>query len=108
MFFKKATKCDEIFTIDLTLLYISVKSKVKISSIFVAFLKNKNFTDLWKILNCIKLILGDQGNYLDSYTISLESFRSFRGPLFRKPVTGQDFFCCFLQQTGSRIELEYM
>ena len=24
------------------------------------------------------------------YTISLESFRSFRGPLFRKPVTGQE------------------
>ena len=32
---------------------------------------------------------------------SLESFRSFRGPQFCKPVTGQDFFCCFLQQTGS-------
>jgi len=28
----------------------------------------------------------------DSYTISLESFRSFRGPLFRKPVTGQELF----------------
>ena len=35
-----------------------------------------------KILNGIKLILDDQGNQLDSYTISLESFRSFRGPLF--------------------------
>ena len=29
---------------------------------------------------------------LDSYTISLESFRSFRCPLFRKPVTGQELF----------------
>ena len=29
-------------------------------------------------------------------------FRFFRGPIFRKPVTGQElFFCCFLQQTGS-------
>ena len=36
---------------------------------------------------------------LDSYTISLELFKSFRGPLFRKPGTS---FCCFLHQTGSR------
>ena len=42
MFSKKATKMDEIFTIDLTLC-ISVKSAVKISSIFVAFLENTNF-----------------------------------------------------------------
>ena len=50
-------------------------------------------TGLWntgplKILSSIKLILNDQGNNLDSYAISLESFRSIRGPLFRKPVTG--------------------
>ena len=45
-----------------------------------------------QILNSIKLILDDQGNHLDSYTISLESFRSFKGPLFRKPVTGQELF----------------
>ena len=63
-------------------------------------------TGLWnrgplKILNGIKLILDDQGNHLDSYTISFESFRYFRGPLFHKPVTGQELvFCCFLQQTG--------
>ena len=43
-------------------------------------------------MNGIKLILDDKGNHLDSYTISLESFRSFRGPLFRKPVTGQELF----------------
>ena len=54
-------------------------------------------TGLWnrgplKILNGIELILDDQGNHLDSYTISLKSFRSFRGPLFRKPVTGQELF----------------
>ena len=36
--------------------------------------------------------MDDQGNHLDSYTISLKSFRSFRGPLFRKPVTGQELF----------------
>ena len=29
---------------------------------------------------------------MDSYTFSLESFRSFRGPLIRKPVTGQELF----------------
>ena len=45
-----------------------------------------------KILNGIKLTLNDQGNHLDSYTMSLESFRSFRGPLFHKPVIGQELF----------------
>ena len=45
MFSKKATKIDEIFTVDLTL--CSVKSTVKISSIFVAFLENMNFTRNW-------------------------------------------------------------
>ena len=50
-----------------------------------------------KILNGINLILDDQGiNHLDSYTISLESIRSFRGLLFCKPVTGQEFFLLFL------------
>ena len=34
--------------------------------------------------------------YLDSNAISLESFRSFRGPLFRKLVTGQKLFLLFL------------
>ena len=38
----KATKIDEIFTVDLTLCN-SVKSTVKILSIFVAFLENVNF-----------------------------------------------------------------
>ena len=52
-------------------------------------------TGLWnrgplEILNGIKFILDDQGNHLDSYTISLESFRFFRVPLFLKTVTGQD------------------
>ena len=62
---------------------VSVKLSVKISSIFVAFLENTNFT---------KLILDDHGNNLDSFRISLESFRSFRGPLLHKPVTGQELF----------------
>ena len=38
VFSKKATKIDEIFTVDLT-----VKLMVKISSFFVAFLENMNF-----------------------------------------------------------------
>ena len=38
----KATKIDEIFTVDLTFCS-SVKSTVKILSIFVAFLENVNF-----------------------------------------------------------------
>ena len=41
-----------------------------------------------KILNGVKLILDDQGNHLDSYTIRLESFR--------KPVTGQELYLLFL------------
>ena len=58
-------------------------------------------TGLWnrgplKILSGIKLILDGQGNHLDSHKISLKSFKSFRGPLFRKPVTGQEpFFAVF-------------
>ena len=47
------------------------------------------------ILKGKKLILDDQGNHLDSYTINLESFRSFRGPLFCK-LTGQELFLLFL------------
>ena len=41
VFSKKATKIDEIFTVDLTV--CSVKSPVKIFSNFVAFLENTNF-----------------------------------------------------------------
>ena len=43
-----------------------------------------------KVLNCTKLVLDDLGN--NSFNISLESFRSFRGPLLHKPVTGQELF----------------
>ena len=59
--------------------------------------------NLWRFWNNgIKLIPDDQGNHLDSYAISLESFRSFRGPQFRKPVTGQElFFWLFL--TANRL-----
>ena len=42
--------------------------------------------------NGVKLTLDDQENHFDPYTISLESFRSFGGPLIRKPVTGQELF----------------
>ena len=45
-----------------------------------------------KVLNGTKLILDDQDNHLDSFRINLESFKSFRGPLFYKPVTGQVLF----------------
>ena len=43
MFSKKATKIDEIFTLDLK--PINVKTTVKIVSKFVAFLENINFND---------------------------------------------------------------
>ena len=42
MFSKKATKIDEIFTVDLTL--HNVKSTMKLSSFFVAFSENKTWT----------------------------------------------------------------
>ena len=45
-----------------------------------------------KVLNGTKVILDDYGNSLDSFRINLESFRSFKGPLFHKPVTGQELF----------------
>ena len=44
MFSKKVTKIDKIFTINLTLTIVNVKSTVKISSFFMAFLENMNFT----------------------------------------------------------------
>ena len=40
-----------------------------------------------KVLNGTKLILEGHGNNLDSFRISLESFRSFRCPLLPKPVS---------------------
>ena len=44
MFSKKATKIDQIFTVDLTLTtYIFVESTGKILLIFVTFLENMNF-----------------------------------------------------------------
>ena len=51
-----ATKIDEIFTADLTL---TVKSMVKILSIFVAFLKNMNFNGQ-NLVNVVKegLLIG--------------------------------------------------
>ena len=45
-----------------------------------------------KVLNGTKLNLDDHGNNLESFRISLESFRSFRSPLLYKPVTGQELF----------------
>ena len=45
-----------------------------------------------KVLNGTKLIIDDHGNNLDSFRISLKSFRFFRGPLLLKPVTGQELF----------------
>ena len=54
MFSKKATKIDEIFTVDWI-----VKLTVKILSIFVAFLENMNFTITYFYSNfsCLLIIL---------------------------------------------------
>ena len=52
-----------------------------------------------KVLNGTKLILDDDGNNLDSFRISLESFRSFRGALLLKPVTVvRIYFLLFLTE----------
>ena len=42
-FSEKATKINEIFTVDLAFTTLNVKFMVKISSIFVAFLEKMNF-----------------------------------------------------------------
>ena len=68
--------------------------------------RQKAVTGLWnkgplKVLNVTKLILDDHGNNLDSFRISLESFRSFRGPLLHKSGTGQELFLPFL--TANRL-----
>jgi hypothetical protein len=61
-------------------------------------------TGLWnrgplKVLNGFLLVLDDQG---DSFRISLESIRSYRGPLFHKPVTGLTlFFATWYKKPGS-------
>ena len=52
-----------------------LQEKAKNSSWTVIDLENK---DSLKYLNGAKLILDDHGNNLDSFTISLDSFRSFR------------------------------
>ena len=43
MISQKATKIDEIFTVDLTLCIVNDKSMTKILSILVAFLESMNF-----------------------------------------------------------------
>ena len=53
-----------------------------------------------KVLNGTKLILDDHGNNLDSFRISLESFRFFRDPLLHKPVTNFIFLQVELKVVG--------
>ena len=52
--------------------------------------------DPLKVLNGTKLILDYHGNNLDSFRIVLESFRSFKGLLLHKPVSGQELFFAVL------------
>ena len=68
---------------------VCCKKRKKNSSWPVTGLENK---DPLKVLNGTKLILDDQGKNLNSFRISLESFRFFIGPLLLKPVTGQELF----------------
>ena len=55
--------------------------------------------------NDSKLIVYESTWFSWSSRINFIPFRIFRGPLFRKPVTGQEPFCCLLQQTSSKILL---
>ena len=48
--------------------------------------------------------MNDQGNHLDSSTVSLKSYRSFKGPLFRKPVT--NWSGTFFKVSYSNLALE--
>ena len=43
-----------------------------------------------KVINGTKLILDDHMIHFDSFRICFESFRSFRGTLFPKPVVGHE------------------
>ena len=52
-------------------------------------------------LNDIKLILNNLGSHSYSFRTNLVSFRTFRRPLFPKPVSWQVLFCHFLQQSSS-------
>ena len=54
-----------------------------------------------KVLDGAKLILDDHGNNLNSF--SLDSFRSFRGPLLYKPVTGQELSFAVSYSTSSLV-----
>ena len=85
VFSKKATKNDEMFTVDLTLLHY-VKSTVKISSIFVAFLENRNFTT-----KCGQIFSESVFKFLYSfhctrYFLDFWQIRNFRKVLVKKIV----------------------
>ena len=79
------------------------------SQFAVKMAKNSSWpvTSLWsrgplKDLKDFKLILNESNVFQWSSRISLVPFKTFRGPLFPKPVTGQElFFWHFLQQTRS-------
>ena len=59
--------------------------------------------DHWKYWMNTNLILNDQGGHLDSFTISVESFRTLRGLLFHTPATGQETF--FLDSVYNEVAL---
>ena len=74
MFSKKATKIDEIFTV---VNVVNVKSLVKISSIFVAFLENMNFITLSRSVNIRDLevfeMTSNNSNFLIIHLIGRET-----------------------------------
>ena len=79
---QKIVHCVPYYT-TINLELVCCKKQKKTSSWLVTGLRNRGPL---KILNGTKFILDDQGNHLDSNTISLESFKPFRVWLFCKPV----------------------
>ena len=57
-------------------------------------------------LNDTKLILNDYKGHSCSFRTNLVSIRTFRCPQFPKQFLGWDFFCRFIQQTGSSAVLK--
>ena len=59
------------------------------------------------ILNYSNLMLNDKGGHLDSFKINAETFRTFRGSLFLKQITGRELHLD-AQYIQLALELRYM
>ena len=82
------TNVDVVSVVDFCLNVVVAKSPVKIQCFLIVEYETSEDFEWYKSS--------------DSFRISLVLFRTFRGPLFSEPITGQElFFAVSLQQTGS-------